>query len=585
VPSTVGFDENNGLENFPFTNLKTRQSGAGRRENSAILPAIQYTDNSPVLVAMLKRLAALVLLLLASAWAALINGHPFFYPDTTNYVRGPDFAVVHFLGKNYATSWTQDVTRQKAEDSSRDAIAGSSADSKNTPNSPADKAVMAGRSIYYGALLYAGHLTSYFWLTVFTQALIFLYLSYTFVVTCLRLSFLTFVCSTLIILVTTPLSFYISFLMPDVFASFLILATIVLAVFWDALKLRDRIFVSAIILYSALAATSHLLLLGCLGLLFLCLSFVTEHKSILSSSIPKRAFVLFTLILAGVFGELAFSYGVRQTLGVDPIRPPFLMARIIADGPGYKFLLKNCTTKPYVICDYIDRLRNTSTDNHDRPTTDSFLWSWDPNTGVFIAADSAKRRALVSEQFSFVFDVFRSDPIGLTTTMLRNFIDQLSTVGITEFFPHQGNIQYYKEKLPDYYFNALLRSNIIWHHWVRTAGDVWYSLVYITSMVGLVLVWAFVLFQKKPRIFPRPQWSLILTFAVAGIVFNAVICGVLSEPNPRYQARISWIPLFVLAVMIANLWETNFGRLGSASRLRKSEVGNSTATNQPVLPA
>src|SRR5262245_43028007 len=118
------------------------------------------------------KIAALFLLLMASAWPALVNGHPFFFPDTSNYVRCPDFTVVYFLGKKFATSWTQERTLQGVEHPSRDKIAGS--DRNVGLNSPFDKAVLAGRSIYYGALLYVGHITSHFWLTVFVQALIFL---------------------------------------------------------------------------------------------------------------------------------------------------------------------------------------------------------------------------------------------------------------------------------------------------------------------------------------------------------------------------------------------------------------------------
>lgn len=43
---------------------------------------------------------------------------------------------------------------------------------------------------------------------------------------------------------------------------------------------------------------------------------------------------------------------------------------------------------------------------------------------------------------------------------------------------------------------------------------------------------------------------------VAGIVINAAICGVLSEPAPRYQTRVSWIPLFVLCLILSSIWET-----------------------------
>ena len=56
---------------------------------------------------------ALLFLLVASVWAALVNGQPFFMDDTSAYVRGPDFAVVYLLGDKFASSWTQDRTLHK----------------------------------------------------------------------------------------------------------------------------------------------------------------------------------------------------------------------------------------------------------------------------------------------------------------------------------------------------------------------------------------------------------------------------------------------------------------------------------------
>jgi hypothetical protein len=496
---------------------------------------------------MFKRLATLFFLLMASASAALINSHPFFYPDTSNYVRDPDFAVVYFLGKRFATSWTQERTLQGAEHPTRDAIA-----DRNIPlNSPFDKAVLAGRSIYYGALLYLGHVTSYFWLTVFAQALVFLYLSHTFMTKCLQLSFASFACATLIVLLATPVSFFISFLMPDIFASFLILGTIIVVGFWDVLKLRDRIFVSTIILYSALTHTSHLLLLVCLTLLFSCVSFIVEGRAILSSSTPRRAMILFALVVAGVLGGRAFSYGVRYTIGVDPIQPPFLMARVIADGPGYQFLRKNCATKPYVICNYIDRLPTPS---------DPFLWSTNSGAGIFNVVDLATRRALSSEQYSFVYDVFRFDPIGVAISAIKNFVDQLLMVKLDEFFPDQPKLQYFAGKLPAIYFDELFHSYFISHNW-NLAISTFYSSVYFLSFLSLVLTWAvWPLLRNQIKVpFQQRQWYCVLTIAVAATLINAAICGALSEPNPRYQTRIAWIPLFILVAMGARLWEALSG--------------------------
>ena len=346
-----------------------------------------------------KRLAALFLLLVAGAWSALVNGGPFFFPDTRTTCGARISPLCIFWAKNSQLHGPKNALCRGRSIPLLTRLP-DRLPTKIRLNSPFDKAVMSGRSIYYGALLYVGHLTSNFWLSIFAQAAIFIYLSYTFVIKCARLSFFTFVCTTAIILVATPVSFFISFLTPDIFASFLILATIILVGFWSTLKLRDRVFVTAIILYSILVHTSHLLLLICIGLLaFVC--FIFQRKTAVSSLILKPAIVLSAIILSGFLGELIFSYSTRLTIGTDPTRPPFVMARLIQDGPGYQFLQKNCATKHYVVCNYMDRLSIPS----------GFLWSTDPNEGVYNVADLATRIALSSEEVSFVLDVFqiRSD--------------------------------------------------------------------------------------------------------------------------------------------------------------------------------
>ena len=39
--------------------------------------------------------------------AALVNGQPFFTPDTQAYVRGPDVAVLKLVGARFASPWAR----------------------------------------------------------------------------------------------------------------------------------------------------------------------------------------------------------------------------------------------------------------------------------------------------------------------------------------------------------------------------------------------------------------------------------------------------------------------------------------------
>jgi hypothetical protein len=509
---------------------------------------------------------------MASAWVALVNGQPLFMADSTAYVREPDFAVVYLLGAKFATTWTQERTLKGLQQLQVHEQNGESKIREVSLNSPFDKAIMAGRSIYYGALLYLSHLTSNLWLAVFAQAAIFLYLSYTLVLKCLRLSFFTFVCVTSTILVATPITFFVSFLMPDIFASFLILGLATIVGFWDSIKLRDQAILFSIILYSALTHTSHLLLLISIVSIFALTCFLTERKASLFGPLRNRLVVLLALSLAGILGEYAFSYGVRHTINADPIRPPFLMARIIADGPGYQFLEKNCAKRAYVVCKYIDRLPVPS---------DAFLWSTSLTEGIFNVADLSTRIALSSEQTSFVIDVFRFDPVGVIANAMKDFLHQFFLIGLDDLFVNRQSLQGFETKLPPSYFAGLLHSRIVLRDRILAPLNIWYASIYFLSTLALLLTWAFwpwIRFQNKLEIFPHPQWIHLLTIVVVAIVSNAAICGILSEPVQRYQTRISWVPLFILSLILARLWGTFSTGMG------KSRVMSASRTLAAVIP-
>jgi hypothetical protein len=43
-------------------------------------------------------------------------------------------------------------------------------------------------------------------------------------------------------------------------------------------------------------------------------------------------------LLTVIAGEMIFSLITAKLVGAPPLRPPFLMARMIVDGPGYRYL-------------------------------------------------------------------------------------------------------------------------------------------------------------------------------------------------------------------------------------------------------
>ena len=297
--------------------------------------------------------------------------------------------------------------------------------------------------------------------------------------------------------------------------------------------------------------------------MFVCVSLFADRGALSSHSFRQQFFLLSSIIVIGILGEVGFSVGVHQQIGAYPIRPPFLMARVIADGPGYRFLRENCGTRPYVVCDYLDRLPVSAL---------QFLWSTDPKTGVFSVAELATRERLSSEQTAFLVDVFRSDPIGVASGTLKNFSRQLLSVGLREFFMSQGEVQSLQGKLPEPYRSKLLRSNIIFKDWILAVANAWYSFVYLSSLVGIIICWVLTL-RKQSRfnesVFPRRQWIYVLSIATGGILFNAAICGALSEPTQRYQTRVAWIPIFVITLALASLLASRLSLKDDSDTARK----------------
>ena len=85
------------------------------------------------------------------------------------------------------------------------------------------------------------------------------------------------------------------------------------------------------------------------------------------------------MLAVGVAGEAAFSAAVARVTGFAPVRPPFLSARLVEDGPGLDYLRAHCAGggASFALCRYRDRLPLAS---------DIFLWSGAPGPGVALPA-------------------------------------------------------------------------------------------------------------------------------------------------------------------------------------------------------
>lgn len=457
-------------------------------------------------------------------WPMLVNGGAFYFPDTPAYIRGVDAALNRAIG--WHSVWTQSAALPGTTVTAPVAT-GAISTVGGVPIG--GKPVLLGRSVYYGIIPFTGiAVASSDWLTVLVQAL----------VTGIALVGLVrhfidprqrgfgWACAACFaLLAATSLPFFVSMLMPDFMAGISIVAAAVLVVGWYRESRTGRLLWFILALAAALMHSANILILLAIagpGLLFAAV----RHDS----GAGRGGATLVAIALLGLAGEAVFTQAVTRITGAAPIRPPFVSARLIEDGPGLAYLDRNCPVSGFVLCHFRDRMPEGS---------DTFLWSADPRNGVFSATTPAIQRALSAEQMRFVIAVVRTFPLQSAIVMLRAGAKQMGLLSLAEFnYQSHGHLA----RVPP----PVLREITMTRAYTRTMPVGISELMLWPSLLGSLAIIAMAFHIRAMR--PVAGYGAV---AVLGLLANDIVCGALSTPHDRYQARIVWIlPLISFLILI-----------------------------------
>jgi len=332
----------------------------------------------------------------------------------------------------------------------------------------------------------------------------------------------------------TPAPFFTSYVMPDYLAGIGALAILVLVFNAGRARYLEWVFWCAVLGLSVLSHSSHLLF--AFGLLF---------SVLLLQIVLRQPFhratggAIFGILTGAVLVAQIQSALLADRYGAPAFKPPFLSARLIDDGPGYRYLAENCPQIQFTLCQHIDRLPVAS---------DWFLWDKRSEIGVYQLASPADRRSMGDEQFRFARAVISQYPLAQAGASLGNLVEQLGRFSLREF--------HYNAEMRGRIMKRFAGERLMAQHDSRLyQGE--FPLEAISTIQLLMIIAAF---QGSIFVLMRGGVPIQLFFLAAGVVLvligNAAITGMLSTPHDRYQARVIWIVGFLALI----LWQDRRSR-------------------------
>ena len=429
---------------------------------------------------------------------ALINQAPLVYPDTRSYFMGGRAAIEKVAGL-FAHH------------------AGGGASVEATVQK-----ARGVRSAFYALFTYIPAVSVSLWLVIVLQAII--------VASVLRLLFRLAIpgrerwqttAFIVALALLTTVSWATCNVMPDIFTSIMALCIAITLVSWGEPGRRGWFWLTLGIGGSMVMHMTNLpIALGLLVVGGVMIRKPIWHKR-------HRYMVVSQAIIGGVAAMLVVGVVGFHQWTIAPQSPPFLLARSLQDGPGRLYLLKHCPQIGLDMCKHLDKLDLT---------TEKFIWDDD---GVYSAASPEEEAQLRAEDKGIYIAAALEHPWMQAAAMARNAFVQLITFGIYEYY------------IPSWaeYTTSDMKLHIPYQApWQTVISVVEYGIVF--GSLG------FIAFSWRTLPLPLRQLAIMM---IATVLLEA-LAGAISEPVPRYEARVIWlIPMTALLIWFSShrAWHLN----------------------------
>jgi len=294
-----------------------------------------------------------------------------------------------------------------------------------------------------------------------------------------------------------------SYLLPDILASTTILATFLLTQ-------RPHWGVFLILVWSIVAHGSHLVLAPILAL---GASFFWTWR---------RAAPCWLALVVAIFLQLSLHARLYHEFNLMGKPPPFLLARLIEDGPLLHLLrTPGCQ---FALARHLERIQ---------PSSGHFLWNSEGPFQAIRRDNPEEWELIVSEQRAMAWEALRQHPGWQTLASLKNSAAQFTRMALSKYHPNPHVIQVWPREAPTLE-EAWLASRQAQQDIPGTQIGLMQTLVILLSLV--------VLARRKMN---HPLWNQLYLFVLLSLIANAAICGSLSTVDDRYQARVAWLVVWL----------------------------------------
>ncbi len=333
----------------------------------------------------------------------------------------------------------------------------------------------------------------------------------------------------------TPLGLFAGLAMPDILSGVTVLAVIGLVLGWTRLRVSERAALAVIAGFAMLSHQTHLLLGAGLAL---ALALLARHTA--------GRYRGLAAVLAAAFTAGALEQGYMQLLDLRPDATvqsrPHLVAHLIDHGPGVDYLRQNCPEAGFALCAHVDKLPMRWS---------AFLFGGRSAESRFLAeAPVAERVTISQEQFPLVLAIIRDDPWGVLGFALRAAGRQITMFRPDGAIIMPDNLAPHPVPFPPDLKQATWDSRLYADPGLlRTLGDI-SGVVVVGALALLLLGWLRLWVRQGGA--DRYHATMIVTALMAGLLLNAIICGVLASPYDRFQARLIWLlPYAALMLTVA----------------------------------